>query len=101
MLTIEIVCGLVVLFEPKYFDTIALVCFGAYTLILIFFLYAGISSASKLRSIYTDEFSTCVKKVWLILVVFVICILVKIVTGLMVYYHMKTDVSFNMIYEKY
>ena len=86
LLSLEIVCGVVVIFYTGFFDTITLVCFGAYTTILIFLLYAGISSASMLKSIYTDEFSTCVKKVWLILAIFVICILLKIVTAC-IFYH--------------
>jgi len=65
-----------------------IVCFGAYAAILVFLLYAGISSASMLRSIYTDEFSTCVKKVWLILTIFVTCIIVKIAFGSLAYYRL-------------
>jgi hypothetical protein len=87
LLMLEIACGVVVIFYEGFFDTITVACFGAYTFILIFLLYAGISSASMLKSIYTDEFSTCVKKVWLILAIFVICIALKIVAASVVYYH--------------
>lgn len=86
LVVIEIVCGIVVLLLKRFFQAMTIVCFGTYSAILVFLLYAGISSASMLRSIYTDEFSTCVKKVWLILTIFVACIILKIVIGCMDYY---------------
>ena len=55
--------------------------FGTYLLIVIFLVYAGVTSVRTLRSIYTDEFTTCVKKVWFILGVFVICFLIKAIFG--------------------
>jgi len=54
-----------------------------------------------LRSIYTDEgLSTCVKKVWLILTIFVASIILKIVIGFMAYYWLYKDVSFGVTDEQ-
>jgi len=53
------------------------ISFSAYMLVLIFLLYAGINSIRSLRSIFTEEFTECVWKVALILIVFSVCFLVK------------------------
>jgi len=86
LVAIEIACGIAVFLLGKFFQAMTIVCFVTYAAILVFLLYAGISSASMLRSIYCDEFSSCVKKVWLILTIFVACIIFKIVIGCMAYF---------------
>ena len=100
LVVIEIVCGIVILLLKQFFQSMTIVCFGTYAVVSVFLLYAGISSASMLRSIYTDEFTTCVKKVWLILTIFVACIILKIVIGCMAYYQLYKDVSFGVTDEQ-
>ena len=53
-----------------------------------------------LKSIYTDEFTTCVKKVWLILTIFVASITIKIVIGSMAYYRENNKDAFRITDEQ-
>jgi hypothetical protein len=89
LLAIAVSCAVVIYLSPTTFDVMILVSFCTYLVILIFLLYAGISSVHMLRSIYTDEFTVCVKKVWLILAVFFICFLVKTIFGFVAFYKVK------------